>query len=91
MDHAPRRVAEAPVHRRENGLDFGFGLRGDVIGVVRIPHVWVRRVGYDAAMRRREDAGAKPPLPPIGLGDEARDGVHERQSSRRTFGDQQCQ
>jgi hypothetical protein len=60
MDHAPGRVAEMLVHRRENRFDFGFGLRGEVVDVVRLPHVWAPRVGYDAAMRRREDAGAKP-------------------------------
>jgi hypothetical protein len=36
VDHAPRRVTGMLVHRCEDRIDLGFGLRPDVVSVVRI-------------------------------------------------------
>ncbi len=74
MGHAPRRVAEMAVHRREDGANFRFGLGRHLVGVVRFPHVGMRGIGDDAAMRRCDDLVTKPSLPPIGLGQEAAPG-----------------
>jgi hypothetical protein len=78
MGHAPRRVAKMAVHRREDGVNFRFGLGRHLVGVVRFPHVGMRGIGDDAAMRRCDDLVAKPSLPPIGLGQEARQVVCHR-------------
>jgi hypothetical protein len=51
VDHAPRRVAEMLVHRSEDRIDLGFGLRSDVANVVRIPNVRVSLIGNNVAMR----------------------------------------
>ena len=55
------------VHRREDSVNFRLGHGRHRVGVVRIPHVGMRGIGHDAAMRHCDDLVAKPSLPPIEL------------------------
>jgi hypothetical protein len=57
------------VHRGEDRVDLGPGLRRDVVRMVRSPHVRMRWIGDDMAVRRRDVGVAKPALPAISLGD----------------------
>jgi hypothetical protein len=69
------------VHRCEDRIDLGFGLRPDVVSVVRIPNVRVSLIGDNVAMRSRDLRIAESALPPIGLGDRASEiNCHDRWS-----------
>ena len=62
-------LAEMLVHRGKGRVDLGLGLRRDVVGMVRVPHIRMRRICDDMAVRRRDVHVAEPPLPTISLGD----------------------
>jgi hypothetical protein len=71
VDHAPPRVAEMLIHLGKDGIDFGFGPRRHLVGVVRIPEARMIRVKNDMAVRCGDLAVAQSALPPVGLGDRA--------------------
>jgi hypothetical protein len=60
-----------PVHRSKDGVDLGIGPHRDIVGMVRIPHVRVSRIGHDVATWRHDPRVTEPALPPISLGDRA--------------------
>jgi hypothetical protein len=71
------------IHCSEHGINFGIGLGCNIVGMVCVPYVWMRRISNDVAMWGRDLSIAEATLPPIGLGNGAREVVnHDRWSCK---------
>ena len=52
--YAPPGVTEMLIHCSEHGINFGIGLGCDIVGMVCVPYVWMRRISNDVTMGGRD-------------------------------------